>query len=97
MGLAVLPGRLSEEMNIIKKYIFCENTLELIGNNPETTKHTEWYKNFIMNQDITSENIDKIINNAIGETFSLVLEDCGVFKDTAAGNKGFHRFITLCS
>ena len=96
MGLAVLPGRLSEEMSIIKKYLFCENAPELIANNPETAKHTEWYKKFIMSQNITSENIDKIINNAIGETFSLVLEDCGVFKDTAAGNKGFHKFLDLC-
>ncbi len=96
MGLAVLPGRLSEEMSIIKKYLFCENAPELIANNPETAKHTEWCKKFIMSQNITSENIDKIINNAIGETFSLVLEDCGVFKDTAAGNKGFHKFLALC-
>ena len=97
MGLAVLPGRLSEEMSIIKKDLFCENALELISNNPETAKHTEWCKKFIMNQDINPENIDKIINDAIGETFSLVLEDCGVFKDTAGGNRGFHKFIDLCN
>jgi UDPglucose--hexose-1-phosphate uridylyltransferase len=97
MGLAVLPGRLSQEMDMIKKYIFSENALELIGNNPETAKHKEWCKKFILNKNINPENIDQIVSDAVGETFSLVLEDCGVFKDTPRGNDGFRKFINICS
>ena len=97
MGLAVLPGRLSEEMSIIKNVIFNENAEELINADPETAKHREWCQKFLLNKKITPENIDQIINDAIGETFSLVLEDCGVFKDTSSGNKGFHKFISECS
>ena len=33
------------------------------------------------------------IKSAIGETFSKVLEDCGVFKNNEDGEKGFRKFI----
>ncbi|MBP9478409.1 MAG: galactose-1-phosphate uridylyltransferase, partial [Sebaldella sp.] len=94
MGLAVLPGRLKEEMNIIKEYLFSKNSLELIEKDKNVSKHLDWCKKFVLiNKDITSQNIDQIINTAIGSTFSHVLKDCGVFKDDIAGKNGFYNFI----
>ena len=84
-------------MNIIKNVIFNENAAELISADPETAKHKEWCGKFILNENINPENIDQIISDAVGETFSLVLEDCGVFKDTPRGNEGFRKFINICS
>ena len=94
MGLAVLPGRLKEEINIIKEYLFSKNSLELIEKDKNVSKHLDWCKKFVLiNKDITSQNIDQIINTAIGSTFSHVLKDCGVFKDDIAGKNGFYNFI----
>ena len=94
MGLAVLPGRLKEEMNILKEYIFSENPLDLIEKDDSVSKHLDWCKKFILkNEKITVENIENIINAAIGETFSSVLKDCGVFKDSLDGKNGFYNFI----
>ena len=94
MGLAVLPGRLKEEMNILKEYIFSENPLDLIEKDDSVSKHLDWCKKFIfINEKITVENIENIINSAIGETFACVLKDCGVFKDSPDGKNGFYDFI----
>lgn len=97
MGLAVLPGRLKEEMNIIKKYIFEKNALKLIEKDKTVSKHSKWCETFILNNNVTPENINLLISNAIGETFSKVLEDCGVFKDTTIGNQGFQDFFYACN
>ena len=37
--------------------------------------------------------IDIFLENAIGETFSRVLEDSGIYKKTEEGKKGFKKFI----
>lgn len=93
MGLAVLPGRLKNEMEIIKKYIFEKDSLRLIEEDKTVAKHSKWCETFLLNSNINTENIDLFINKAIGETFSKVLEDCGVFKNTIIGNQGFQNFI----
>ncbi len=42
---------------------------------------------------ITKENIDKIIQDEIGIVFAAILEQCGVFSRTEEGKAQFLKFI----
>lgn len=94
MGLAVLPGRLKEELEILKKYMLEPDFKTKIKNDPKVVKHLEWAINIQEKHvKITSENIKTILKDEIGVTFSRVLEDAGVYKRNNEGEKGFLRFI----
>ena len=91
MGLAVLPSRLNEEMQIIKSAILNNESLE---ENEKVKKHSYWIKDVIIKYpSINNENIDEIIKHEIGLVFLKVLEDAGVYKRTDGGKKAFERFI----
>ena len=78
MGLAILPSRLQKEMKVVRKYLLDEllTTKEM----ESIDHHIEWATDLKMNNEIDESNVDSIIENGIGKVFSLVLEDCGVFK-----------------
>ena len=109
MGLAVLPGRLKQEMseirNLLEKvretqefketgsYEKCYGEME---NNEQLKKHVKWLKYYLEThklKQLAESDIELFIKSAIGETFSKVLEDCGVFKNNEDGEKGFRKFI----
>lgn len=94
MGLAVLPGRLKEELSILEDLLVKENSLEFIEKNEKVQKHLDWCKNILeKHSNINSNNVGKILKEEVGITFSKVLEDAGVYKQTEEGKKGFDRFI----
>lgn len=94
MGLAVLPGRLKEELEILEKYMLEPDFKTKIKNDPKVVKHLEWAINIQEKHvKITSENIKTILKDEIGVTFSRVLEDAGVYKRNNEGEKGLLRFI----
>ena len=76
MGLAVLPKRLKEEMDLLKNVLLNDLPLE----DEILLKHKEWALMLKEKHTFTKENIDKIIEKEIGEVFKQVLEACGVFK-----------------
>lgn len=91
MGLAVLPARLKSEMELVKEYILSKKDLRT---NETILKHADWVDAFLPKYDhISSENIDKIIQDEIGIVFTQVLECAGVYKQTPEGLDAFHRFI----
>jgi UDPglucose--hexose-1-phosphate uridylyltransferase len=90
MGLAVLPARLKGEMAVLKKAMLDGTD---IRSNPEIEKHADWVDTFSPKYDhIDAGNIDKILQDEIGEVFMHVLEDAGVYKQTQEGQKAFDRF-----
>lgn len=94
MGLAVLPARLKEEMQILKMAILNGENLE---ENDKIKSHADWAKTFLQKYDtITAENLDGIIQQEIGLVFAQVLEDAGVYKRTEAGQEAFCRFLRHC-
>ena len=94
MGLAVLPARLKEEMQILKTAILNGEDLE---KNDKIKSHADWAKTFLQKYDtITAENLDGIIQQEIGLVFAQVLEDAGVYKRTEAGQEAFCRFLCHC-
>ena len=91
MGLAVLPSRLKEELELLADYIVNGKD---IRSNKKIEKHADWVDEFRPKYDaITAENIDGIVEKEIGLVFMQVLEDAGVYKRTEEGQKAFDRFI----
>lgn len=90
MGLAVLPSRLKEEMEILSDYIVDGKD---IRSNEKIEKHADWVDGFRPKYPvINAENVDAIIKEEIGIVFKKVLEDAGVFKRDAKGQAAFDRF-----
>ena len=90
MGLAVLPSRLKEEMEILSDYIVDGKD---IRSNEKIEKHADWVDEFRPEcAGINAENVDAVIKEEIGIVFKKVLEDAGVFKRDAKGQAAFDRF-----
>ena len=93
MGLAVLPARLKEEMEILAEYIVEGKD---ITSNEKIEKHAEWTKTFLPKyENITSENVMDMLQKEVGIVFTHVLEDAGVYKCTEEGREAFKRFISV--
>nr|MBQ5811190.1 UDP-glucose--hexose-1-phosphate uridylyltransferase [Clostridia bacterium] len=91
MGLAVLPARLKDEMDLLKnailegKDLYKDEVLE---------KHASWAYAFMEKQTVTAENIDAVIEQEIGKVFAEVLVHAGVYKCDESGREAFDRFIS---
>ena len=90
MGLAVLPSRLKNEMDLLKKAILSGADLY---KDETLAKHADWAYAFMKEQTVTEENIDKVVENEIGKVFAEVLVHAGVYKCTEEGRKAFDRFV----
>lgn len=91
MGLAVLPARLKEEMEILADYLVDGKD---IRSNEKIEKHADWAEAFLPKYDgINRENVMDVLKEEIGITFTHVLEDAGVYKCTEEGRHAFLRFI----
>lgn len=99
MGLAVLPARLKEEMEILKEYILAGKD---IRSNEKIAKHADWVREFLPKYEDgkafsgskAAEGVDEILKKEIGNVFVGVLEDAGVFKCTKEGRAAFKRFLS---
>ncbi|MCM1127912.1 MAG: UDP-glucose--hexose-1-phosphate uridylyltransferase [Lachnospiraceae bacterium] len=92
MGLAVLPARLKEEMGKLKEAVLAGADLR---RDEALNKHADWVDEFKPKYErIDASNIDSILKSEIGLVFMQVLEDAGVYKRTAEGQRAFDRFIS---
>lgn len=83
MGLAILPPRLKEELLEVEKYVLGEY-------NEIADYHKDWADKIkASNPHVTAEKVSSIVQKAVGATFTRVLEDAGVYKNT----KDFMRFV----
>ena len=97
MGLAILPSRLKDELEILSDYILGGNISE-IRNDSAVEKHYEWVNEWISSyNDLNEENIMDILKRETGNVFVKVLEDAGVYKCTPEGREAFRRFIKTLS
>jgi UDPglucose--hexose-1-phosphate uridylyltransferase len=79
LGLAVLPARLKDEMELLKDYLLGKK--HNIYEDEVMKIHLDWYEELKSSYlDINQNNVDKIIKDEIGKIFSKVLEHCGVLK-----------------
>ncbi len=75
LGLAILPGRLTHEIELMKSYLLDNQTT------PDLEIHMDWLNQLSKKHKFTKENIHEILLQEIGIVFSKVLENCGVFKN----------------
>lgn len=93
MGLAVLPSRLKEELELLADYIVNGKD---IRSNKKIEKHADWVEEFLPTYDnITEENVMEILQKEVGIVFTHVLEDAGVYKCTEQGRADFLKFIHM--
>ena len=89
MGLAVLPARLCEEMDVLAMYLAEGKDITL---DERTAKHAAWVDSFASKYQFSYDNAGEILQREIGRTFEAVLEDAGVYKCTKEGREAFLRF-----
>ncbi|MEG0264749.1 MAG: UDP-glucose--hexose-1-phosphate uridylyltransferase [Erysipelotrichaceae bacterium] len=93
-GLAILPARLKDELQIIRKELngdtFSKEEGLLID------KHKDWIKELKekRSKDMSTDLMD-FLKAEIAIRFQKVLEDCGVFKFNEEGVLGLERFIEI--
>ena len=91
MGLAVLPARLKEEMELLADALLEGSD---IRSNAVLEKHADWVEEFLPGREpLRRENVMDILHEEIGKVFGEVLEDAGVYKRTTEDQAGFERFI----
>ena len=91
MGLAVLPARLKDELNLLAGAILEGKDF---SSDPNIGKHYEWVQEFLPKYaSVDTENIRQILTEETGHVFARVLEDAGVYKRTPEGKASFLKFI----
>lgn len=93
MGLAVLPGRLADELNQLKVALLSKEPLEEMKARPAIMKHKKWAERLLEENTFSEENTEAILQEEIGHIFSRILSQAGVFKRTEQGKTAFKRFI----
>lgn len=88
MGLAILPARLKDEVELIKKVLKNEISDE---DEPSLEKHKEWIDELKTRADL--ENLDRFMQEEIAKKFVSVLENAGVFKMDDQGIKAIENYL----
>lgn len=98
MGLAVLPGRLKDELEQIAAYLSGAHTdtSQLQEPSHPLYKHAEWVQSLLerFGTANTVERAKTIVEGETGNKFLDVLKDAGVYKRTEDGIEAFRRFLS---
>lgn len=90
MGLAVLPARLKNELDVLADAIVSGKDID---SDETIAKHADWVREFSVKYDsITDENVTEILHREVGLVFLKVLEHAGVYKRNESGMKAFVKF-----
>lgn len=91
MGLAILPPRLLEELTELEEFLLSKRSL-----NEVAEVHQPWAKELkVEAEGLEKDSLSEFIRQRVGDKFTRVLEDAGVFKQTEDGIEGFERFIDM--
>ena len=87
MGLAILPPRLKEELKQVELFLRGEDC-------QVAAYHQEWANQLKdQNPNVSAETVEGVVQASVGQIFSRVLEDAGVYKRTEEGQDAFMRFV----
>ncbi|HWQ29827.1 MAG TPA: UDP-glucose--hexose-1-phosphate uridylyltransferase [Negativicutes bacterium] len=90
MGLAVLPARLINELQLIKA---CLEGSCNIGEHEELEQHKPWFCKLKEKYDGRQVDYESVLKQEVGRIFERVLLDAGVFKPDEKGLLAFSKFI----
>ena len=86
MGLAILPPRLKDELKEVANYLLGQP-------NRIAAYHLKWAQDIKRTQhEISSTNVNSVLQKEVGKVFARVLEDAGVFKRDQQGHVAFLKF-----
>lgn len=87
MGLAILPPRLKDELAEVEKY--------LLGQDSQVADyHKDWAEELkASHPTVSADTVKQIVQEGVGQIFTRVLEDAGVYKFTPEGQEAFARFV----
>ena len=91
MGLAVLPARLKDELEVLKECLLGKKNILEISN---MQKHVAWY-NELKSHDFNEDTVDQLLKEELTHKFVNVLEDAGVFKMNEEGKEAFIKFVEM--
>lgn len=98
MGLAVLPGRLQQELSQIADLLTgtaAYDPAALADAAHPLAKHAAWIAELTAAHGtaMAAEDAARLVQGAVGDKFAAVLRDAGVYKEAAAGRAAFERFL----
>lgn len=98
MGLAVLPGRLQDELAAIGDILSGKTSYDpaaLAEAGHPLNKHAPWISELVSAHGaaVATDRAAAILREAVGDKFHSVLADAGVFKADGAGQAAFRRFL----
>ena len=98
MGLFILPGRLTKELDIVKEILSNQNkpVREIVEAHPEVEKHLDFINKLILKhrRNNTYEVANEIVNIEVGKVCENILKNTGVFKDTIDGQLALFKFFS---
>lgn len=93
MGLAVLPSRLAEELEVLREKMLSGADLR---EDSRTSPHVDWAEQILLSHpEFNEKNAEDILRFETGRVFEQVLCDAGVFKRTPEGQAAFKHFISV--
>ncbi|MEF2968947.1 UDP-glucose--hexose-1-phosphate uridylyltransferase [Paenibacillus sp. M1] len=98
MGLAILPGRLKQELADIAGILSGDAELyaqAVSDAGSSLAVHAAWIKELVEahGTKLDRERAEALLRDEVGRKFAEILEHAGVFKVDAAGREAFRRFI----
>ena len=91
MGLAVLPSRLKEELELLAEHLVNNKD---VSKNKTIKEHAAWAKELIKKYgSFSADTVRDILREEVGKVFKEVLEHAGVYKCTKEGRLAFMKFI----
>lgn len=98
MGLAVLPGRLTQELERIKQILTGAEKFgkeEIEDSQHPLSKHADWIGELTARYgtSLTAEAAARAVRDETGAKFARVLADAGVYKREANGMAAYDRFM----
>jgi UDPglucose--hexose-1-phosphate uridylyltransferase len=100
MGLAVLPGRLKQELAQIRELLTGAKPYEsssLQREDHSLHKHAAWVESMIEAKGASMSEVEaeELLRAEVGGIFLRVLLDAGVFKRNEQGSEAFRRVLTI--
>lgn len=98
MGLAILPGRLKEELDSVAGILAGDQALLQAVSNEDghaLALHASWIEELVERFGTENEREEavKLVQNEVGIKFTHILEHAGVYKRTPEGQAAFRRFV----
>lgn len=98
MGYFILPGRLREELDSIKRFLTgqASASLDMLYDSEHALHHHVYWLEKLLYQygsKLSEEEAQSVIDFEVGEKCLQVLTDSGVFKATPEGREGLNHFL----